>query len=93
MYLYGLPMKWKDPGVEIDSVATSAKFEGVDCHVIRILYEKDVWHFYRDKSNYALLGEVFYVDEEKQVGERLIRSGEVNAVGIILPQSVLGIHP
>ena len=86
-YLWGLPMKLKDPGTELDPHFKDTVFEGRPVYRIKVTYPREVYYFSIDKETYQLVGEEFYIDEEKQVGERMIREGEVNVDGIILPRT------
>ncbi len=86
-YLWGLPMKLKDQGTELDPVFKDTAFEGIPAYRIKVKYPREVYYFSIDKESYKLIGEEFYVDEKKNIGERMIRNGEVNVDGIKLPKT------
>lgn len=48
-YLWGLPMKLKDPGTILDSEVAKATFEGQSCFSFRVTYSQevgsDIWYF------------------------------------------------
>ena len=74
-YLWGLPMKLKDPGTELDEQYTEETLEGVACYVLRVPYEKDIWYFYMRKDNYAMVAYKFYKDEAAGKGEFIPTAG------------------
>ncbi|NND62307.1 MAG: hypothetical protein HKN48_03845 [Flavobacteriaceae bacterium] len=57
-YLYGLPMKLKDPGTQIASNVAHRKFKGKEYLVLRVAYDEEVgsdtWFFYFDPTTYAM---------------------------------------
>ena len=75
LFLLGLPMKLLDEGTVLDSDVVEERFEGYNCYKIKVQYPKDVWYFYFDKVNFQLRGKIFYVDEEKALGEKIILKG------------------
>ncbi len=89
-YLWGLPMKLKDPGTLIDSEVVEEQFQGVDCYKMKVTYEKsvgkDIWYFYFKKENYALHGYKFYHDESKNDGEYITLEGEEQISKMKLPK-------
>jgi hypothetical protein len=72
-YLYGLPMKLKDPGTVISDKVGRKKFKGKEYLVISTIYAKDdgkseVWFFYFNPKTYALEIYQFYKgDPENEV--------------------------
>ena len=90
-YLYGMPMKLRDEGTIIDPVAKEASFNGRECYSVRVTYEQgvgdDIWYFFFDKSNYALVGYKFYHDESKNDGEYITLYGEEMVEGIRIPKN------
>lgn len=89
-YLYGLPMKLKDPGTNIDKTVKNDSFQNQECHSIRVTYDeavgKDIWYFYFDKKSYALIGYRFYHDESKNDGEYIILKEKEEVAGIKIPK-------
>ena len=59
-YLWGLPMKLRDPGTRLDSRVRRTTFQDEDVLALTIRYEPDVgtdtWVFYASPKNYRLLG-------------------------------------
>lgn len=86
-YLWGLPMKLKDPGTELDPVYVDTTFENTPVYRLKVTYPREVYYFSIDKETYKLVGEEFYVDKAKNVGEKMIRTGEVDVDGIKLPRT------
>ena len=90
-YLYGLPMKLKDPGTILDPTLLDDNFQGKVCWGIKITYEaavgKDIWYFYFDKKTYALIGYRFYHDEAKNDGEYICLEEEEEVNGIKVPKT------
>ena len=86
-YLWGLPMKLKDPGTDMDQEFTESTFEGQPVYRIKVTYPNEVYYFSFDKETYRLVGEEFYKDEAKNLGEKMIRGGEVNLNGLKLPKT------
>ncbi|RMG81464.1 MAG: hypothetical protein D6714_12945 [Bacteroidetes bacterium] len=88
-YLYGLPMKLRDPGTHYGPVL-EMPFQGQDYYAIRVTYDeavgKDIWYFFFDKENYALRGYKFHKDESKNDGEYITLEGEEIANGIRIPK-------
>ena len=74
-YLWGLPMKLKDPGTQLDETYTEETIEGVACYVLRVPYEADTWYFYMRKDNFAMIAYKFYKDEAAGKGEYIPTKG------------------
>jgi hypothetical protein len=72
-YLWGLPMKLRDPGTRLDDVVTEAEFMGRKVLSLRVTYDEsvggDTWYFYFDPESAALVGYRFYHDESANDGE------------------------
>lgn len=89
-YLYGLPMKLKDPGTVIDPKVTSRTFKGKKYLVLKVTYNEavggDTWYFYFDPETYAMEVYQFYHDETKNDGEYILLSGEEKVSGIKMPK-------
>lgn len=77
-YLYGLPMKLKDPGTIIDRKVIEKEFKGKYYWVLRVRYEdsvgSDIWNFYFDQETFAMEVYQFYKTDEK--GSIISESGE-----------------
>ena len=90
-YLYGLPMKLKDPGTLIDPKVQTKKFKGKEYLVLKTTYTqdvgKDIWYFYFDPTTYAMEVYQFYHDEAKNDGEYILLSGTAEVNGIKMPKT------
>lgn len=90
-YLWGLPMKLKDPGTIIDSKVTATDFEGQKSLALKVTYDeavgKDIWYFYFHPETYALIGYRFYHDESKNDGEYITLEGEESLSSLRLPKT------
>ncbi len=89
-YLYGLPMKLKDKGTQIDKEVYTTEFQGKNCLAMRVTYEpsvgEDIWYFYFHPTTYALIGYRFYHEEAKNDGEYITLEGEEMVQGIKIPK-------
>lgn len=90
VYLYGLPMKLKDPGTKLDPKVYNKRLKGEEYWCIKVNYEetvgKDTWYFYFDKNDYRLRHYQFYHDEAKNDGEYILMAEEVTVKGIKMPK-------
>jgi hypothetical protein len=90
-YLYGLPMKLKDPGTIIHKQVNLDKFMGDNYYVLKVTYDeqvgKDVWYFYFDTKTYQMMYYQFYHDEEKLDGEYIALDGIEIIKGIKMPKN------
>ena len=89
-YLYGLPMKLKDPGTKIDPVVQKQNFKGKDYLVLKVTYEagvgEDTWYFYFDPTTYAMEVYQFFHDESKNDGEFILLKDLEEINGIQMPK-------
>jgi hypothetical protein len=94
-YLYGLPMKLRDPGTHIDPKVESRTFKGKEYLVLKASYDQevgsDVWFFYFDPKTYAMEVYQFYKGEPdgagKDTGEYILLSGMEEVQGIMMPKT------
>lgn len=86
LYLWGLPMKLRDPGTTFDPQVGSSVIDGAACDVIRVNYEKDHWFFHIDRESGRMRQYEFYGDEEKTKGEIITLRGEVELGSLRIPQ-------
>ena len=90
-YLYGLPMKIKDPGALLDPEVSKKTFHGKEYLVLKVSYQEevgsDVWYFYFDPVSYAMEAYQFYHDESKNDGEYILLSNMVEVGGIKMPKT------
>ena len=89
VYLWGLPMKLRDPGTRL-GVVTRTKLARRSVYALRVTYEesvgKDTWIFYFDRGSYALVGYRFFHDESKNDGEYIVLEGEARLGRLRLPK-------
>lgn len=90
-YLYGLPMKLKDPGTLLDQKVESREFKGKEYLVLKVRYDEnvgsDTWYFYFDPKTYAMEVYQFYHDESKNDGEYILLDGLEDINGIKMPKT------
>lgn len=90
-YLYGLPMKLKDPGTLLNEKVQKKTFKGKEYLVLKVTYDEkvgsDVWYFYFDPETYAMEVYQFYHDESKNDGEYILLEGLEEINGIKMPKS------
>ncbi len=77
LYLWGLPMKLKDSGTQIDERYWEEELEGNNYYVVRVPYDQDIWFFYIDKQTFAMRAYKFYKDEPAKKGEIIYLDEEV----------------
>jgi hypothetical protein len=90
-YLYGLPMKLKDPGTVIAPQIERRSFKGKEYLVLAVSYDRtvgsDAWYFYFDPQTYAMeVYQFFRTDEKGQpkqdTGEYILLS-DMETIGSI----------
>jgi hypothetical protein len=95
-YLYGLPMKLKDPGTIIENKVDKKVFKGNTYLVLKVTYNKtvgsDVWYFYFNPKTYAMeVYQFFKTDEQGHLkldsGEYIILSDEMIVNNIKMPKN------
>ncbi|WP_350289321.1 DUF6503 family protein [uncultured Croceitalea sp.] len=89
-YLYGLPMKLKDPGTIINQEVEKRTFKEKQYLVLKVNYTKEVgedtWYFYFDPHTYAMEVYQFFHDESKNDGEYILLEGLENIHEIKMPK-------
>lgn len=89
-YLWGLPMKLKDPGTKLHKTAPDGKFLGQPCQVLKVTYDEsvgtDTWFFYFHPETFAMIGYRFYHDPKMNDGEYITLEGEELIDGIRFPK-------
>ena len=90
-YLYGLPMKLRDPGTRISPDAEKRTFQGKEYWVLEVNYDpevgKDLWYFYFDPESFAMEAYQFYHDKAKNDGEYIMLEGEFLLNEMRLPKT------
>ena len=75
-YLYGMPMKLKDPGTHIFPDIEVVNFYGKTYFKMKVTYDpkvgKDTWYFYFNTTSFALEAYQFFKDESKNDGEYIL---------------------
>ena len=88
-YLWGLPMKLRDPGSRWDEV-TAAELNGRPVWRLKVTYDPevgtDVWYFDFDPRSHALVGYRFYRDATEAKGEIISLQGVYEGHGLRLPK-------
>jgi len=94
-YLYGLPMKLKDPGTLLNNKVEKRRFKNKDYLVLKVNYDaavgSDVWYFYFNPKTYAMEVYQFFKTDENgnensESGEYILLSEESNVNGIKIPR-------
>lgn len=94
-YLYGLPMKLRDPGTNINHPVEKREFQGKQYLVLKATYDAavgiDIWYFYFHPETYAMEMYQFYkTDDNGQMipnsGEYILLSEEATVSGIKMPK-------
>jgi hypothetical protein len=89
-YLYGLPMKLKDPGAIIHDEVLLEKFKGDNYYKLKVTYDKEVgkdtWYFYFDTETYQMEFYQFFHDESKEDGEYISLEGLETINGVKMPK-------
>lgn len=89
-YLYGLPMKLKDDGVNIAEGVINTTFQGQTVLALKVTYDEqvgaDTWYFYFNPNTYAMVGYRFYHDEAKNDGEYIVLTGMSIKNGMRIPK-------
>lgn len=89
-YLYGLPMKLRDPGTRLSPGAQKREFHGKEYWVLEVRYDpevgEDLWYFYFNPDTYAMEAYQFYHDVAKNDGEYILLEGEHRLGGMRIPK-------
>ncbi len=89
IYLYGLPMKLRDSGVDLDPEVRIDSFQGRQVYALKVVYDEgagDTWYFYFDRRTFAMVGYRFYHDESKNDGEYIVLGEEAVVDGVRIPR-------
>lgn len=90
LYLWGLPMKLRDPGTRLDPGVEETHFAGRAVYQLRVTYDasvgSDTWYFFLDRETSALVGHRFHHDESAADGEYAVFSEEISGQGLRLPR-------
>lgn len=95
-YLYGLPMKLKDSGANINQKIERKTFKGKEYFVLEVNYDKaigtDLWYFYFNTKTYAMeIYQFFKTDDKgkqkKETGEYILLTSEEVINSIKMPKT------
>jgi hypothetical protein len=90
LYLWGLPMKLRDPGTQLDPRVKETHLVGRAVYQLRVTYDagvgSDTWYFFLDRETCALVGHRYHHDESEGDGEYAVLSGEISGLGLRLPR-------
>lgn len=89
-YLFGLPMKLRDPGTLLQPNVHKVWYDGREMLEMEVRYTpeagKDTWFFYFDPTTFALSGYAFYHDKDGPgTGEYILLEGEATVGSLKLP--------
>ena len=91
LYLYGLPMKLKDPGTHLHPEVAEVEWMGGLYYRLRVDYDpkvgNDRWYFYFDTTTYQLRHYQFYHDESQNDGEYILLAEEQELQGMKIPKT------
>lgn len=89
-YLYGLPMKLTDKGVNVSDTIGSEQLNGKNFRVLHLSYDpevgKELWNFYLDPNTAALEGYRFYYEGKPKEGELIMLNDVLDVDGIKIPK-------
>lgn len=93
-FLYGLPMKLKDPGTIVHDKVELKNFKGTEYLRLKVTYDQavgsDIWFFYFNPITYALEMYQFFKDDPdgagKSTGEYILLSGTETIDSIKMPK-------
>ncbi len=84
-------MKLTDNGTQVEEKAKLTKFDDKEAYEVKVTYDaktgSDLWFFYFNPKNYALIGYRFYHDLEKGDGEYILLEGSELVFGLNIPKS------
>lgn len=89
LFVWGLPMKLRDPGTVVDPEPAMESYNGQDALKVRVTYDAEVggdtWYFYFHPETARMIGYRFYHDESANDGEYIHLDGEIVSGGLRLP--------
>lgn len=95
-YLYGLPMKLKDPGTKVHETVALSEFKGKEYLVLKVSYDEsvgsDVWFFYFSPQTYAMEVYQFFKTDasgklKPDTGEYILLSRQETINDIKMPKT------
>lgn len=89
-YLYGLPMKLRDPGTIVEDEVQMTKFNDQLYYRLKIRYDPEVgahtWLFFIHPETFAMEGYQFYRNEATKKGEYITLEGITKIGNMLIPQ-------
>jgi hypothetical protein len=91
LYLWGMPMKLRDPGTRLGENLAEKTFAGKPALELRVTYDEevgnDIWYVYFDPETHDMIGYRFYHDEAANDGEYIEIEGIQEGAGLRLPRA------
>lgn len=91
-FIWGLPMKLKDPGVQPNKSLKSTKFNKHIVWEVQVNYTAENYWFYFDKQDYQLRGFKFIKNDSTKKGEIIVLNELFEINGIKLPKHRTWLH-
>lgn len=91
-FIWGLPMKLEDPGVEPESSFKATTFNNLKVWEVQINYTAENYWFYFDKTNYQLRGFKFIKNDNSKKGEIIVLNNLLEVNGIKFPKHRTWLH-
>ena len=86
LYLWGLPMKLKDPGTKLGPWKKSS-WQQQESLEIAVPYDKDTWYFHFDPNSFEMIGYQFFTDAAQSKGETILLEGLHAVADMKIPKS------
>lgn len=84
-YVWGLPMKLKDPATVLDQKVVDTTFNTINCHRLHVDYGNHDWYYYISTTDYALIGFAF-TNRDNDNKEYVTLEGSYEIDGIRFPK-------
>jgi hypothetical protein len=91
-YIWGLPMKLRDPETQVQSNFKPTVFNGFKTWKIQVNYEAENFWFFFDQLDYQLRGFKFLKNDSSGKGEIIVLKDLVEVDGILLPKHRTWLH-
>ena len=89
LYLWGLPMKLRDPGANIDPAITDGELDGRSTKVVKVTYDPevgtDVWYFHFHPETHRMVGYRFDHDVTTRRGGYIFLGEDRDVAGMNIP--------
>lgn len=84
-YIWGLPMKLKDKGTELNSNVIDTVFFEIPCYALNVKYEAENWLYFVNKKSFQLEGFQFIFNKDATKGEVVRNLGTTKLSTINIP--------